>query len=234
MDWGSFRFQDPAWLWLAALAPLVLVAAWLRERDRAARAVSFPGAARLARVRPGLRVRLRHAPLVLGALALTTSAVALARPQHGSLREDVTTQGVDIVVALDVSSSRSEPCWGRASATAEAASARAPSTSGAWRNLTRRPGRTRCRRAAPGNETARAARSRSRSHAATSTSGGRTAAQSHAGSWKRRLPQSIKRPCLPLRRQRAASASLRVRGRARGPTRGAARPRARGPVPWRT
>ena len=105
MDWGSFRFQDPAWLWLAALAPLVLVAAWLRERDRAARAVSFPGAARLARVRPGLRVRLRHAPLVLGAQALTTSAVALARPQHGSLREDVTTQGVDIVVALDVSGS---------------------------------------------------------------------------------------------------------------------------------
>jgi Ca-activated chloride channel family protein len=32
-------------------------------------------------------------------------AVALARPQHGSLKEDVTTRGVDIVVALDVSGS---------------------------------------------------------------------------------------------------------------------------------
>jgi Ca-activated chloride channel family protein len=31
--------------------------------------------------------------------------VALARPQHGTLKEDVTTQGVDIVVALDVSGS---------------------------------------------------------------------------------------------------------------------------------
>jgi Ca-activated chloride channel family protein len=30
-------------------------------------------------------------------------ALALARPQHGTLREDVTTRGVDIVVALDVS-----------------------------------------------------------------------------------------------------------------------------------
>ena len=105
MDWGGFRFQDPAWLWAALLGPLVLVAAWLRERDQAARAVSFPGAARLLRVTPSLRVRLRHAPVVLAALALVVASIALARPQHGTLREDVTTQGVDIVVALDVSGS---------------------------------------------------------------------------------------------------------------------------------
>ncbi len=105
MDWGGFRFQNPAWLWAALLGPLTLLAAWLRERDGAARAVSFPGAARLLRLRPGWRVRLRHAPLVLAALALVLGAVALARPQHGTLREDITTQGVDIVVALDVSGS---------------------------------------------------------------------------------------------------------------------------------
>jgi hypothetical protein len=56
MDWAGFRFQDPAWLWAALLCPLVLVAAWLRERDQAARAVSFPGASRLLRVPPRLRV----------------------------------------------------------------------------------------------------------------------------------------------------------------------------------
>jgi Ca-activated chloride channel family protein len=105
MDWGGFRFQDPAWLWMALAAPMVLVAAWLRERDQAARAVSFPGASRLLRIRPSLRVRLRHAPLGFAALALAAGAAALARPQHGTLREDVTTQGVDIVVALDVSGS---------------------------------------------------------------------------------------------------------------------------------
>jgi len=105
MDWGGFRFQDPAWLWAALLGPFAFVAAWLRERDRAARAVLFPGAARLLRLRPAWRVRLRHAPLALAALALVLGAVALARPQHGTLREDVTTHGVDIVVALDVSGS---------------------------------------------------------------------------------------------------------------------------------
>jgi Ca-activated chloride channel homolog len=105
MDWGGFRFQDPAWLWAALLGPLVLVTAWLGERDATARAVSFPGAARLLRVAPGWRVRIRHAPVALAALGLALGALALARPQHGTLREDVTTQGVDIVVALDVSGS---------------------------------------------------------------------------------------------------------------------------------
>ena len=103
MDWAGFRFQDPAWLWAALLGPLVLVATLLRERG--GRAVAFPGASRLRRVRPGWRVRLRFAPVVLVALGLATAAVALARPQHGSLRENVTTRGVDIVVALDVSGS---------------------------------------------------------------------------------------------------------------------------------
>jgi Ca-activated chloride channel family protein len=105
MDLAGFRFQDPAWLWAALAGPLVLLAAYLRERDPAVRALSFPGTARLLRLAPGWRVRFRHLPLVLVALALVSGAVALARPQHGTLREDTTTQGVDIVVALDVSGS---------------------------------------------------------------------------------------------------------------------------------
>jgi Ca-activated chloride channel family protein len=103
MDWAGFRFQDPAWLWAALLGPLVLAAALLRERG--GRAVAFPGASRLQRVRRGWRVRARFAPVVLVALGLATAALALARPQQGALRENVTTRGVDIVVALDVSGS---------------------------------------------------------------------------------------------------------------------------------
>ena len=105
MDWVGFRFQDPAWLWLALAGPLLLAASWWREREPLARAVVFPGAARLRGLRPGWRVRLRRLPTLLASLALVVGAAALARPQHGSLREDVTTQGVDIVVALDVSGS---------------------------------------------------------------------------------------------------------------------------------
>lgn len=103
MDWAGLRFQDPAWLWAAFLGPLVVAAALLRERR--GRAVVFPGAARLKQGRVGLRVPLRHAPVVAAALGLVAGSVALARPQHGTLKEDVTTRGVDIVVSLDVSGS---------------------------------------------------------------------------------------------------------------------------------
>jgi Ca-activated chloride channel family protein len=99
----GFRFQDPAWLWTAALGPLAVAATYLRERR--GHAVVFPGATRIGRRPKGARVVLRHAPAVLAALGLMAAAVALARPQHGVLKEETTTRGVDIIVALDVSGS---------------------------------------------------------------------------------------------------------------------------------
>jgi Ca-activated chloride channel family protein len=103
MDWGGFRFEEPLWLWGALLGPLLLVVLWRREKR--APAVVFPGIARLAGRKVGSRARLRHLPAILAAAALVVGFVAQARPQQGSLRENVSTQGVDIVVALDVSGS---------------------------------------------------------------------------------------------------------------------------------
>lgn len=99
----GFRFQEPLWLWAAFAGPLVIAAVLLRERR--GRAILFPGLGRLRAARACWRVRLRHLPSALAATALVLGSVALARPQHGSLRQNVTTLGVDIVVALDVSGS---------------------------------------------------------------------------------------------------------------------------------
>lgn len=103
MDWSGFRFQDPLWLWATLLGPLVLAFVVWRERS-AGSAMRLPALARLGGI-AGWRARLRHLPAGLVALALLVGAVALARPQHGSLRESVSTKGVDIIVTLDVSGS---------------------------------------------------------------------------------------------------------------------------------
>jgi Ca-activated chloride channel family protein len=104
IDLAGFRFEEPLWLWAALAGPLVVTAAILRERS-GFRSISFPGAARFRKRSPGWRSRFRRFPLLLAGLGLVIAAVALARPQLGSLRQDVTTQGVDIVVSLDVSGS---------------------------------------------------------------------------------------------------------------------------------
>jgi Ca-activated chloride channel family protein len=55
--------------------------------------------------RPTLRTKLQHLPVWFTVLALMLIVVALARPQKGLGRDQLTTEGVDIVVALDVSGS---------------------------------------------------------------------------------------------------------------------------------
>jgi Ca-activated chloride channel homolog len=100
---SGYQLADPLWLWAALLGPAIVVAAFWRERRGGA--VVYPASGRLDTLRASWRVQFRHAPVVLAGLGLSLCAIALARPQHGTLRENVSTQGVDIVVALDVSGS---------------------------------------------------------------------------------------------------------------------------------
>lgn len=98
-----YQFQSP---WLLLLAPLPLLLAWLSLRLEAhAPVLELPRAAFVRGQRPTTRLRFRHAPLWLAALGLTLMLIALARPQRGLGRDQLTTEGVDIVVALDVSGS---------------------------------------------------------------------------------------------------------------------------------
>jgi Ca-activated chloride channel homolog len=98
------RFENAWILGLLALIPLV---AWIRHR--AGR--SLTGALRYSAVdtvRASNEGRVRWTHKLPDALGLLTSAlvvVALARPQTGISSESVSTQAIDIVLALDVSSS---------------------------------------------------------------------------------------------------------------------------------
>ena len=56
-------------------------------------------------VKKSFRLYLLHLPFVLRMLVLALLIVALARPQSTSRTQDITIEGIDIVVALDISGS---------------------------------------------------------------------------------------------------------------------------------
>jgi Ca-activated chloride channel family protein len=101
---GTVELATP-WALLVGLgAPLVLVVDGLLDWRRSGR-MSHSHGALLAGLRPGLWVRLRHLPTALRVLAIALLALALARPQDTSRREDSEVEGIDIVVVLDMSRS---------------------------------------------------------------------------------------------------------------------------------
>src|SRR5207245_6002023 len=89
-----------------ALARRLVILVWHVVRSRRRRAsliVSLTAPFRA--MPPGLTVRLRHVPLVLRVVGLTLLVVAFARPQTGRHEEEVLTEGIDIVLAVDISGS---------------------------------------------------------------------------------------------------------------------------------
>ncbi len=96
-----------------ALAGLVLVPPvlfWIWRRARLPR-LTFSDTRIMADLKPGWRVRLRAVPLVLRVLALILLLLALARPQMENRWQEVLSQGVDVVIALDQSGSMAAVAW---------------------------------------------------------------------------------------------------------------------------
>lgn len=98
-----YRFADP-WYLLALLAlPLLLI--WYVRRLRRGGTLRFTRVGELRTADVRRTGRLRHVLFALRALAVTALVVAFARPQTSVTDQRVTTEGIDIVLALDVSSS---------------------------------------------------------------------------------------------------------------------------------
>ena len=98
------RFASPyAAIPLVAMLGLVV---WRLLRGRAKRAsLVFSQTSPFRVIPPGLAVRLRHMPPALRIAGLALLVVAFARPQTGRHEEEVLTEGIDIVLAVDISGS---------------------------------------------------------------------------------------------------------------------------------
>ena len=100
-----FRFEEPLALILLVLVPLLtILPIWLRRRYRPA-GLRFSDIGLAARNNLSWRIRYRPLMNVLRMFALTMLIVGLARPQLGQGREIIQGEGVDIVMALDISGS---------------------------------------------------------------------------------------------------------------------------------
>jgi len=100
-----FRFANPDFLYLLLLLP-VMILFWILNEVRKRKALRLLGDTELVRrlmpemsgTRPGLK-------FIILIVAFTGSIIILARPQFGSKLEEVKKQGVEVIIALDVSNS---------------------------------------------------------------------------------------------------------------------------------
>jgi Ca-activated chloride channel homolog len=96
------RFLQPQWFWLLTLLPLVMV--W-RGRSGPVAAVEYSNVGLAREVARASRSRLGHWVWVLAIAAGILMICGLARPQRLHSRTEVTLNGIDIVLGLDISGS---------------------------------------------------------------------------------------------------------------------------------
>ena len=95
-------FANPGYLFLLLL--LIPVIGWYIYELRKADASIQIGDTRILQEQPtSLRVRLLHLPFILRVAAITLLSLALARPQLTNRWSSESTEGIDIMMALDIS-----------------------------------------------------------------------------------------------------------------------------------
>ena len=100
LDLGALQIAAPWALLLLLALPLW----WWRRRRRRPPAIVFSRTAALGSA-PGAGRRVVRAIFTLRNLGLALLVVALARPRSGARAENVTSEGINIMIAFDISSS---------------------------------------------------------------------------------------------------------------------------------
>jgi len=101
---GKISFGNPAFLYLLLI--LIPLIAWYFYKHRTIYApLHFSGTARFGKGFKNYKYYLRHFPFALRLVVLTLLILVLARPQSINRWKNVSTEGIDIMLALDISGS---------------------------------------------------------------------------------------------------------------------------------
>src|SRR5438105_4028061 len=97
-------WHDPIYLFL--LIPTLMVLLWrFASRKKSNPTLQFSNLQNLLKVPASLRVRLLDLPWFLKSISLLLIVVALARPQTADNKIKKNIEGIDIMIALDISDS---------------------------------------------------------------------------------------------------------------------------------
>lgn len=97
-------FANPKYFFLLLLIPVMIAWYWWKNKKQSTevKISSFGG---FDGYRKTFRQRLEHVPFVLRTLAVAMIITCLARPQSASSSQNIATEGIDIMLAMDISGS---------------------------------------------------------------------------------------------------------------------------------
>lgn len=98
------RFANTYFFILLLVIPLIIYRYFYVKRVKVG-SIRFSDLGTVKRLRRSFSLRLRHSLIFLRALVIALLVLAMARPQAGEKDEEILTEGVDIILAIDVSSS---------------------------------------------------------------------------------------------------------------------------------
>ena len=99
-----FRFANPEFLFLFVVIP-VLIYWYLKKNQGASSTLKYSNLGIIKSVKKSPLKRFRHILFVLRIAVLSLLIVGFARPQSGQSEEEIITEGIDIIMAMDISSS---------------------------------------------------------------------------------------------------------------------------------
>lgn len=102
--WNDIQFANPELFLLFALIPLLVLAYIMRLKNQKAR-IKLSSFDQLPQTGTSFKTLARHFPFILSILALSFLFICLARPQSSLSWQDVTTEGIDIIITMDISGS---------------------------------------------------------------------------------------------------------------------------------
>ena len=100
-----FRFATPEMFYLTAIIPFIIVVYIVIVKARKRRLSSFGEIETIAQLMPEASPGRHRTKFIIYVVALALIIVALARPQLGSKLKEVTKDGIEIMIAVDVSNS---------------------------------------------------------------------------------------------------------------------------------